>query len=194
MLRRFKAFEAPDHYEFKDPDTGYVMKGPTIVTVINQINQYRAQNGLEILEQLPAVIEEYTCGLPENCNKCQPNTDLHRSIFLYVKGGVQLAKNALFRNFVTQAQAETRGQQCLGCRHNVFPDKTGFPAWADNVAVMQVGDRKVSMEKDLGNCEVCTCLLKSKVFQGGPLPKFPEDQVEKLRDVKCWQLKESNQE
>jgi len=95
MLRRFKAFEAPDHYELKDPDTGHVMSGKTILDVVNQVTKYRAQNLLEPLEYLPAVIEEYTCGLPENCNKCQPTESLHRSIFLYVKGGVTLYFNTL---------------------------------------------------------------------------------------------------
>lgn len=193
-LRRFRAFEAPDHYEFKDPDSGILYTGKTVPEVVDRINKYRAQNLLEPLEQLPAVITEYTCGLPENCNKCEKNKDLTRSIFTYVKGGILLAKNAYFKVFVNQEEAEKRGQQCLGCVHNVFPDKGPFLKYTDDIAIKQVGDREVSMAKDLGNCAACTCVLKSKVFLGGSLPKFPEDQLQKMKAVKCWQLKLSQQE
>lgn len=162
--------------------------------VVEQISKYREQNKLEPIEYLPTVVENYTCGLPENCNKCEKHDKLHRSIGMYIQGGVALLKQMYYQAFATQEVAEKRGAQCVACQYNVFPDKKGFIKFADNLAEMQIGKtRKVSMEKELGNCEVCTCSLRSKVFFGGKLSSFPEDQIEKMKAVDCWQLKVSQE-
>lgn len=194
MLRTLKPFEAFPLYTFRDPDTGHNF-GPykDVKDLYVAVIQYRDQNNLEPLEFLRETVEHYLCSLPENCARCK-TIELHRSAWTYVKGGIQLFKNMLIREKVSQEVAEARARQCVNCVHNVFPDKGPFMAWADEIAISQVGDRRVSVHDELSSCEVCTCPLRGKVFQGGSLPKFPDDQVVKLKAVKCWQLKLSGQE
>lgn len=186
-VKKFAPFEAPRSYEFKDPDTGFVQRASSLTELYKNITLYRIQNGLEPLEYLDTVVENYLCGLPENANKCK-GVQLHRSVATYVKGGMVLLKNMLFPKFVTPAEAEARAKQCSTCKFNIFPDKGPFLGYADEIAISQVGERKTSLDKELGNCEVCTCVLRGKVHYGGTLDKFPPDQEEKLKSVNCWQL------
>jgi hypothetical protein len=192
MFLRLKAFEAFDIYEFKDPDTGFLFKAAKLSDLYKDIILYREQNNLERLEGLNHVVENYLCGLPRNCNKCQENI-LDRSFWAYVRGGIALLKNMTFKEYVPQYVAEKRALQCSGCRFNVFPDKDNFMKWTDEIAVSCVGDRKVSIADKLGNCEVCSCVLKSKCFFGGKLEKFNDEQLVKLQSVNCWQLESSGQ-
>lgn len=194
MLRQFKPFEASASYEFKDPDTGHIYREKSLRELYTAIASYRIQNRLDAIEYLKEVVENYMCCMPENCNKCRMVQNLERSLHAYIKGGVALLKNMMYRKYATQAVAETRALQCKDCVHNVFPDKGPFMSWADDIAISQVGDRKVSIEKELGSCEVCTCVLKSKVHFDGTLDKFTPEETAKLKAVKCWQLKLSGQE
>jgi len=193
MFRRFRAFEAPANLTFKDPDTGHVYKSTTFSSLYTDIIRYRQQNNLEPLEGLREVVENYLCGLPENNGKCQQNTEMSRSFSQYVQGGIALLKNIAYRKFASQREAEERAHQCLKCEFNVFPDKGNFLNYADNIAIMQVGERKTSLDKDLGNCAVCTCVLRSKVHYDGKLNKFSAEELVKLKKVNCWQLKLSGQ-
>lgn len=193
MFRRFKAFEASPIYQFKDPDTGFIQKAASLTELYKNIIMYRLQNNLEAIESLREVVENYLCGLPENCNKCQENVEIERSFSQYIKGGIALLKNMAFNRFVTQDVAEKRALQCTQCKFNVFPDRGPFLKWADEIAVSQVGERKTSYDNELGNCEVCTCVLKSKVFYDGKLDKFSDEEVVKMKSVSCWQLQLSGQ-
>ena len=195
MFKAFAPFEAPSRLQFKDPDTGYIYSDDSLRGLYTKIIQYRIQNELPTLDNLKEVVENYLCSLPENCNKCK-GVEIHRSLFQYVQGGVMLLKNMYFKKFVTDKVAEKRALQCVECRFNVFPDRNAFMKWADDVAVSQVGDRHVrkDLEEKLGSCSICSCVLKAKVFVGGELPKFPEDQSKDLKSVNCWQLKLSGQE
>lgn len=193
MFRKFRAFEASGSIEFRDPDTGHIYKAQTLTELYKVIVLYRQQNNLEPIELLRETVENYLCGLPENTNKCQP-VELHRSVMTYIKGGVHLAKNLIFRRYAVQSVAEERAKQCETCKFNVFPDKGAFIQFADNLAIMQVGERKTSNYDKLGNCEVCTCSLRSKVFFAGVLEPFTDEEVVKLKSVRCWQLRLSNQD
>ena len=193
-MRRFKAFEASPTIEFKDPDTGYMFRANNLKNLYVDIIKYRAQNNLEPVEYLREVVENYLCGLPENCNKCQENDKLSRSISQYVRGGIALLKNMAYPRFVTQAVAEERAEQCIKCPNNIFPDKGPFLAWSDEIAIQQVGERKSVHHEDLGSCKVCTCTLKSKVFFGGALSEFPSEELVELKKVNCWQLKITGQD
>lgn len=187
MFKKLKPFEAFSIAQFKDPDTGHIYQADKIQQLYVDIIQYRVQNNLESLENLPDVVENYMCGLPENCNKCN-GAELHRTLYQYVKGGVALLKNLYFQKFVTQDVAEKRAMQCQRCEFNVFPDKGPFLGFADDLAIMQVGERKVSEPDKLGSCEVCSCSLRSKVFFDGVLPKATEEEAQKFRKVSCWQI------
>lgn len=186
MFRRFKAFEASAVLQFKDPDTGMVYKADNLTELYKRIILYRQQNNLAPIEFLRETVENYICTMPMNANKCQ-GVDMPRSVMTYVKGGIQLFKNLLFKKYATQEIAEKRAAQCSKCEFNVFPDKGPFMAWADQIAIQCVGDRKVSVNDQLGNCDVCTCNLRSKVFFQGKLDPFTDEQLVKLRKVKCWQ-------
>lgn len=195
MYQKLKPFEGFPSYSFKDPDTAYEHKGKSFKELINSIIHYRVQNSLPPIDMLEETIENYLCGKPENAQRCMP-VKFGRSIGTSVKGGVVLFINYLFNRFVSQKVADERGAQCLGCVFNK-PD-VGAPidhltAWMDNVALMQVGEKRSVHHDKLFKCQVCDCPLRSKVFQGSRLPLFPDDQVEKMKSVNCWQLKLSRQ-
>jgi hypothetical protein len=193
MFLKFKPFEASSRLEFKDPDTGFLYQAKSLPSLYKEIIQYRHNNRLEDIENLQDVVENYLCTLPENCNKCSPK-ELHRSFMTYVRGGVQLVKNFAYKKYATQEVAEKRAAQCEKCPLNVFPDKGPFLNYVDEWAIKFVGDRKTSNADKLGNCAGCTCVLRAKVFVGDALPPFPDDQLVKLRGVRCWQLKLSGQD
>lgn len=193
-MRQFKPFEASSILEFKDPDTGRIFRANTLKELYTEIINYRAQNNLEHIEYLREVVENYLCGLPDNCNKCKEREQLSRSIGQYIKGGITLLKNMAYRQFSTQEEAEKRAKQCVKCEFNIFPDKGPFLKWSDDIAIQQVGERKSSMHEELGSCKVCTCTLKSKVFFKGTLPAFTDDELKELRKVNCWQLALSGQD
>jgi hypothetical protein len=193
MFRTFKPFEASGAIEFKDPDNGHIYTNTTLAGLYRDIITYRLQNRLAPIEFLREVVDNYMCGLPCNVGKCKELT-LGRSVVQYLHGGMSLLRNMMFPRFATQAEAESRAAQCVKCPHNTFPDKGPFMAWSDEVAIQQVGERKTSLHNELGNCGVCTCPLRSKVFVAPPLPAFPDNEVQEMRHVKCWQLKLSGQE
>lgn len=193
MFKKFKPFEASSRIEFKDPDTGFIYIAKTLPELYVYIQKYRVQNGLPALDGLREVVENYLCTLPENRYKCN-HVEVPRSFSMYIKGGIALLKNMAFSRFVPQKVAEERAAQCVGCEHNVFPDKGPFMRWADEIAVSQVGERKTALDAQLGNCAVCSCVLRSKCHYGGKLDPFPPEELVKLKSVKCWQLKLSGQE
>lgn len=188
MFLRFKTFEPSRSFQFKDPDTGFIHTAKNFKQLCQGIIKYREQNELEEIEEIEFVVENYLCGLPENCNSCVERKGMSRSFMQYVKGGVMLLKNAFFQEQVAQDVAEKRAAQCVTCKFNIFPDKGPFIAWSDDVAIQQVGERRVSVHNQLGNCDICSCALKSKIFFGGKLPRFNEEEVKKLESVNCWQI------
>lgn len=192
-FRKFKAFTASASIEFKDPDTGHIFKAKSLTELYRNIIMYRVQNNMEMIEYLPQVVENYQCGLPCNNGRCEA-MQLERSLSQYIRGGVSLIHNMMFPKFATQEEAEARAKQCAGCPNNVFPDKGAFLKWADDVAIQQVGERRTTRHNELGNCAACSCPLRSKVFIGGPLGKFPANEVEEMKKVGCWQLRLSGQE
>lgn len=148
---------------------------------------YRKQNGLPEIELLPDVVENYLCTLPCHRGKCGRNTKLHRSVWTYLKGGVALLRNMLIENPVSRDEAERRASICSGCVFNVFPDKDRYVAWSDRVAEAAVPGKRLRYHNELGNCEVCTCTLKAKVWAPGPFSLSSEEK-EKMESVGCWQL------
>jgi len=194
MFLRFKPFEASWTFQFKDPDTAFTYHSHNLTELYRRIILYRQQNNLEMIEELPQVVENYLCGLPENVGKCQENIELDRKFTAYVKGGVSLLKNMLFGLYAKREVAEKRALQCVSCPNNVFPDKGAFLKWSDDIAIAQVGERKVTVHEQLGSCKVCSCPLRSKVFFEGKIAPFPEEELVELKKVSCWQLSLSGQE
>lgn len=192
MPRILKEFEAFPSTTFKDPDTGHIHTGKNLKELYTNIINYRIQNQLEPILYLDQVVSHYLCSLPENCNRCR-DTELKRGFMIYLKGGLELIRRTFYPEFVDQKVADERAAQCVKCPNNFFPDKDVFFKWADDYAVDRVGERKSRFHQELGNCSVCTCVLRSKVFMGGEFPKFTEEQVEKMKAVNCWQLKSSGQ-
>lgn len=187
MFFRFKPFEGPARFRWKDPDTGHKFEEPTKEALITRINSYRAQNNLEAIEALPFVLESYWCGLPENAYKCVPVEVTPRGMLGYIKGGVALLKNLWYGKFASKSVADVRSGQCSECQFNVFPDRNGFIKWSDDIAVASVGERRSSNHDKLGICAVCSCPLRAKVFYTGKVENNPEWRS-KFESVKCWQL------
>lgn len=191
MLKKFIRLEGPITYKFVDPDTGFVYQEQTKQALINRIISYREQNRLEHLVELGSVIDNYLCGLPENCGKCE-YTKLKRGWYQYMRGGMALLGYMFVGRGkqVSDEVAEARAQICIGCPQNVFPDRSGFLKWSDEVAQDTVGSRKTTLHANLGSCVACTCLLKAKVFFMGPF-KLSENEKAAMPDF-CWQKEASN--
>lgn len=187
-MLRFISINAPARYLFVDPDTGRTFTERSKEKLIAHIVNYRAQNGLEPLHNLGDVIDDYLCRLPENIGKCEEYKPvLRRGWLAYFTGAMHVLKNVAYGdgNMVEQETADKRAAVCKTCPLNVFPDKGPFIQWTDEVALAATGGRKTTSDKHLGNCDACTCVLKSLVWAKDVKPTT----VEKLTLPKhCWKL------
>lgn len=184
-MQKLIPFAAPARFVFLDPDTKHEYSAPSKEELIRHIEGYRTQNRLKPIESLAVILENYWCGLPENMGKCA-QLPLRRGLLSYVKGGVALIENILMKKMVSVEEAEARAKICLSCPHNVFPDKDAFVKWSDELAENATGGRRVSAHEQLGNCDVCTCTLKAKVWFGGTL-RLTGAERQKMKAVNCWQ-------
>jgi hypothetical protein len=189
--RKFKPFEVPRTWHFKDPDTGLEFSDDDLNSLQKKINQFRDQNQLEVIPSLQSVIENYTASKPEY-NHLTESIPLKRGWKSYIKGGVVLFKNLFFgnSNMVSDVVADRRAAICRLCPLNVFPDKEGFLKWSDDIAADCTNGRKSKYHEELGNCAGCTCVLKAKVFVKD-FPALSEEERDKMRTANpnCWQLK-----
>lgn len=191
MAFNFKPFHAPKSYSFVDPDTGYKFFEQTFEALISRIVNYRIQNNLEHIDNLAMVLNNYWCALPENAGSCKPIPHIERDYYTTVKGGIALFTAWLFKKFTSKEEADKRAEVCIKCPNNVFPDKGPFIEWSDKIAEKMVGARKSTYHEQLGNCDVCTCCLKAKVFYGGDI-SLTDEEKERIKKTMptCWQLKE----
>ena len=190
MLHQFKPFHGPKEFTFKDPDSGYEYVESDFGSLLKAVMDYRSANGYEPIEMLPQVVEHYLCNLPCHYNDCKPHPRLARSVSQYYRGGVALFKSFLFKEMVEQEVADKRAAQCVDCPFNSFPEKNNFDAMADSMALRQIGERKSKHHDNLGNCAVCSCLMRSKVFFKGNFD-ITDAEAEKMKLVNCWQLQHS---
>lgn len=161
--------------------------------LLRYIVSYRSQNELEPIEFLPATVENYVCGLPENKGCCERYT-LKRGLLQYLKGGLAVIKQLYTGEPVQEEEANRRGAICITCVNNVFPPNKGeFMGWSDNIAMKTIGKGKHSAHhQQLGNCQVCTCLLKAKVWYQPPFKLKAKEAVQMRKDKpECWQLPEN---
>jgi hypothetical protein len=187
IFKKFKPFLAPKVFQFRDPDTQKEFTGTSIKDVATQVNGYRAQNELEPLEYIEAVIENYLCHLPLHAGSCTPVTNAKRTVGQWTKGGIALLQNLMFKDFAPQDQADKRSEICANCPHNSFPDKNYYITWSDMMAEKSVGQLKSKHHDKLGTCDICGCILKSKVFWKGRV-KLSPDELQKMKKVpNCWQ-------
>ena len=187
MFFKFRAFEAPSRFEFKDPDTGRQFVEASKQALIDRITAYRQVNNLEPIEHLSFVLESYWCQLPANIGKCQPIEHTPRGTFGYFKGGLALLTTVLYKQFAPQKVADERSRQCAGCKFNVVPQTEGWVGWANSLAKTCTDGKKSEKHDELGQCNVCTCPLRSKVFYTGEVESKPEWKA-KFKEVNCWQL------
>lgn len=188
MLSKFKPFCAPVEWKFKDPDTGFEFKAITEKDLMKHIREYRVQNSLEPLEFLESTVEHYLCQQRENIGACIRTHRLKRGIFQYIKGGIVCLQNMLYSSFAPQEKADERALTCVNCPHNIFPDKDRFLKWADKIAQASIEDRRSTHHDELGNCDICSCPLRSKVFFNEKL-SLPISELAQMPDY-CWQKKE----
>lgn len=185
MISKFKPFQGPNQFVFKDPDLG-TDYGPEVSkkALLDRIRVFREQNHLEPIEFLETVLENYWCSLRENVGRCVV-TELPRGILPLMRAGVTLLKNYLYDKFASQEVAEKRAKQCAKCPYN---DTTVSRTWVDLLALNCVEDRRTAQYDRLGQCSVCRCPLNVKVFFDGKVPKPSREEKEKFDSVKCWQL------
>jgi len=106
-----------------------------------------------------------------------------------LKGGINLLMNLFYgdKNIVSQNEADRRAEVCLNCPHNTFPDKANFVKWADEMALLTIRNNKSKYHESLGNCDVCSCNMRAKVFFGSRIV-LSDEEKEKMQKVGCWQL------
>lgn len=185
---RFKQFEGPYRWVFKDPDTDYEYRADSKRDLVRLIVSYRAQNGLDEIEFLGDVIDNYLCGIPENKGKCIPVHKLKRGLMQTLRGGVALLETWLYDKTTTQEVADARADVCVKCPHNTFPEVGAFNHWANQVAEACVGDKRSFHNDQLGVCDICTCPLRAKVFYGGEI-ELSKEELAQMPGF-CWQKKE----
>lgn len=191
VFQKFKGFKLASRAVFKDPDTGYEYSANSQVDLYNHIQKYREQNGLEKIDMLPSVVENYQCGLPENAGMCIGEDVLTRGFLPSLRGGVTLLVSALYKKMVSKKAANERSKICLKCPHNVFPlHKAVYVERADQLAEKLTGGRKSSNYSELGNCGVCSCPLRAKVWLDSDNFKLSLKQIEKT-PKDCWQRPEN---
>lgn len=173
-------------FVWKDPDTGREFEDQNKQSLIDRVTAYRRQNNLEEIEELGVVMESYWCGLPENKGKCV-GAELERGWLGYVRGGLAMVRNLVYKAFAPQGVADARSRQCSGCKFNVFPDRGPFIEWSDKIAEASTLGRRSEFHDELGSCAVCTCPLRAKVFIGDVIPLEPE-WIPDMQSVMCWQL------
>jgi len=186
-MLRFRPFQGPSDQAFVDPDTNYKFRAKSRQDLLKHILSYRAQNQLPILDALNATIDNYQCLLPENEGKCEENRNLHRGLLATIKGGISILVNVAYNKFASQAEADRRSEICRACKYNSFDAKSYTTDYVDRIALAMVGDKKSKYHAELGECSVCICPLKAKVFYEGTV-ELDTEQVEKMQPVKCWQL------
>lgn len=175
-------------FKFVDPDTNHVYSATTKQDLIHKILSYRSQNRLPSLQAIEAVVENYLCNLPENMGACEQNNVFKRGLFPAIKGGIAILQSYLYDKFASQEVADARADQCSKCPFNIYPDKPALVELADNIAIACTKGRKSKYHNLLGNCEVCTCPLRAKVFYDGEVDTLTTDQVREMKTVNCWQL------
>lgn len=186
-MKQFKPFEASSSQEFIDPDTGFKYSAKTRTELVRHVTSYRQQNGLSPLDNLDIVLDNYQCELPINCGKCK-EIKLKRGLLAYFKGSVALIKNLLVgeENQVDQVEADRRSSTCAMCPYNVIIPEEGFVTWSDDIAWHSIGDKKTINHDKLGDCAVCQCCLRAKVYLKGPFNLSDKDKRDMLK-VGCWQ-------
>lgn len=186
MISKFKPFHTPYRWIFVDPDTNRSYIASTKKELFEQVINYRSQNKLSPIQALEHVIENYLCSLPENVGNCEPEK-LRRGWMSFIKGGVAVLENIFYgeANMVSQEVADKRSEICLQCPNNIFPDRGSFITWTDEIAEASTGGKESKYHEKLGNCSVCSCPLRAKVFFKGPF-NLPQEQNKELPDY-CWQ-------
>jgi len=183
---------SPQEWYFKNPEDNFIIRGSNLADTANKVRMYRAQNEHEPLDYLESIIENYLCFRPENRGSCEKMPPLKRGLYTTIKAGVLLIKQMMYNSFASQEVADRRASLCVECPLNVFPDKSAFVTWADHIAEQTVGERKSKFHNEIGNCEACTCLLRSKVFYNDKIKLKPKVEI-KMREINpnCWQLPEN---
>lgn len=193
MFYKFKAFCGAKRWYFPDPDnTDHMHEGATRAELVRNIVFYRSQNQLPFIEELHTVLDSYLCSRAENIGACSP-LPLRRGLYGFLRGGVALISNVWYNKTVSQEEADRRSEICKDCINNVFPDKGPFIKWSDEMAVASVGDKKSKYHDDLGNCEICTCPLRAKVWfdEKITLTSKEKQAMKESTSGRCWQLKVS---
>lgn len=93
----------------------------------------------------------------------------------------------MYKSFVTEDVANARANHCKKCPFNIFPDKGPFIKFSDAMANAMVGKKRVEAYDDLGNCAVCSCPLRGKVWYNGEVD-LTDEQEKSMKSVDCWQL------
>jgi hypothetical protein len=184
-FQQFRPFQTSTHWAFINPENQRELKANTKGELIVLIVSYRMQNGFEPIEFLEQVVDNHLCNHPSNAGRCEPMPELKRGVWETIQGGIALLKTYLYKRFATQEEADRRASICKTCPHNIFPNKGDFIKWCDTTAELAVENRKSIHHNDLGNCSICSCNMRAKVFYDDVI-QLTQDQINQAPDF-CWQ-------
>lgn len=160
------------------------LQGGSKQQLVNNIIAIREQNGLDPIEHINIVIDNYLCGKPENKGLCEAFS-LSRTFGQWMKGTVSFFKDMRYRKYASQATADARAKICLKCPHNTKADKSALETASDWLTTATIEDRKAFRHQDLHSCTICSCPLKCKVWYGDKIEN-PKPVNDNLPDY-CWQ-------
>jgi len=194
-------------WSFIDPDTGHTFsrKYSSLDDLIKEVVKYRDHNRLQPISNLKDLIYNHVCekdGMQVNC--CEVRNK-KRSLDQYTRGGYSYIKASKQGSnaFVSQELADARAEICLNCPLMKIPKKTSaLEKFTNEKMERLVGKRVVAKFKELFTCDVCSCLVRAKVWFNRTIVNDSLSNEEKMalpkdafgKDGKkftCWQLLEA---
>lgn len=139
-------------------------------TVKAMVKDYLRRNGLEVPENLGAMIRDYICrASPQGF--CHGESDLPTTKFIsksQIAEGTKLLFNKVRMSeedfYVSQEEADRRARICADCPFNLRGICVSCTSTLGDLASRLISNRKSQFESHLDTCAHCGCALRAKVF------------------------------
>ena len=176
------------YFYFVEPTQSY-FEAFSLEDVYWRVRENLLANGLQVPENLKALIIDHICRhVPEKF--CKGESDGRPRAHTLTMFQIQEFTSLLFKRFTTskerffvgQLEAVRRAEICVKCPENnrtLCTTCNGLKPWAAKL----VSRRKTLLDKFLGVCTICGCVLSAKIhvnaefLKGAGKTKYPSN---------CW--------